>query len=563
MGIFVDATNCEGMQSVYTEFTGIGQDFREFVRAAKKKVLETSMRSEVSQLTRLLRLIASKTRYGVDLSLSSLRDAVTKVAAALPVYRTYVNEGAMNPSRTEEVVILEATRETREEKDRESSYALKFLQKILLLNPPADLDEGGSRLCRHFVMRFQQLTGPVMAKGLEDTSYYNFNRLISLNEVGGNPGKFGTNLEAFHEHNRTRAEHWPHAMVTTATHDTKRGEDTRARLNVLSELPEDWRRAISKWSRLNANKKTCIGDEAAPDANDEYFLYQTLVGSWVTDAETEAGLKVFRKRISAFMLKAVREAKRHTSWSEPNQQYEQATQIFVESVLANLTANPFLDDFMLFHRRVAFFGIFNSLAQVVLKLTVPGVPDFYQGTELWDFSLVDPDNRRPVDYERRRELLRDLQEQLAGVAPDMPGFLRRLLKNYQTGQIKLYIIWKLLELRRKQSHLFEQGGYTPLMAFGPKQEHACAFARKHDGVETITVAARLVVGLSQGAGRDALEPEVWQDTILPILGARPGDYYRNVLTQEVLEVTHHGNGFPLRKVLGLLPVAVLERVQRS
>jgi (1->4)-alpha-D-glucan 1-alpha-D-glucosylmutase len=439
-----------------------------------------------------------------------------------------------------------------------SPEAFVFVYDILRLRTPDDLGEQGREECRRFVMKVQQLSGPVMAKGLEDTAFYNYNRLISLNEVGGDPGRFGTDIAGFHAQNHSRAEHWPGSLLATSTHDTKRGEDLRARVNVLSEIPEEWCEAALKWSRLNAGKKTLLDGEAAPDLNDEYFLYQTLVGAWINEAETADGSERFRQRLCDYMLKALREAKNHTSWTNPNEAYEQATQKFVEEILSHSKTNPFLDDFMLFQRKVAFFGLFNSLAQTVLKMTCPGVPDFYRGTELWDYNLVDPDNRRPVDFALRKALLTDLRDRASDPSCDSVALVKLLFKNHQNGHIKLYLIWRTLELRGQRSQLFKAGSYVPLYASGSKQEHLCAFARSHLEESVITVAARLVVGLTKGSQRAALDSDVWLETTLPVAGGKAGDQYRNIFTQQV--ITLRPDGLPIPEVLGVLPVAVLEKV---
>jgi (1->4)-alpha-D-glucan 1-alpha-D-glucosylmutase len=559
-GLFVNSANRVALDDLYRQFTGKDTEFRSVVHASKKQMLRSTMRSDLRRLTYLLRSVVAQTRYGLDFGNSELEAALMEIIAAFPVYRTYITEESEAPTPQEREFIVEAIRSARRENERLSPAVLEFIEALLLLSPPADLDAAGRAICRKFVMRFQQLTGPVMAKGLEDTAFYRFNRLISLNEVGGAPDEFGTDLEAFHEHNRSRAERWPHSLLATATHDTKRGEDTRARLNVLSEMPEDWRNAVMRWSRLNARNKTQWNEQTVPDANDEYLLYQTLLGAWTPEAETAGGLESFRQRVSNYMLKAIREAKAHTSWAEPNPEYEAAMRQFVESVLTTSKDNPFLDDFMLFHRKIAFFGLFNSLAQVLLKMTAPGVPDFYQGTELWDYSLVDPDNRRPVDYETRKRSLSELQMQLPREPQEMAGFLRGLLRNYQTGKIKLYLIWRTLGFRRSYRHLFEQGTYTPMFAVGPKKDHVCAFARISSGAVAITVTTRLVVGLTGGAERAALEPDGWQDTFLPIPKGRPGGRYRNALTRQILTLPGDASGLSLREVLELLPVALLERI---
>ena len=340
--------------------------------------------ADLHALSTLLTQIAARTRYGADFSHKELEDALAGVIAAFPVYRTYLTEASTAPAPEERAQIESAIRRAMGVDASHSPDVFAFVEHLLLLRPSPDLDEGGRRDCLRFIMRFQQLTGPVMAKGLEDTAFYHFNRFISLNEVGGDPDHFGTSLELFHRENAWRAEHWPHTLLATATHDTKRGEDLRARLNVLSEIPDEWRQATLKWQTFNSDKKSIVEGVQAPDANDEYFLYQVLVGAWDSTAEKGTDSIGFRRRISDYMLKAIREAKAHTSWTEPNSTYEQATERFINRILFHKRANLFLDDFMLFQRKVAFFGLFNSLAEVLLKMTVPECRTSIRALNLWD-----------------------------------------------------------------------------------------------------------------------------------------------------------------------------------
>ncbi|HLH53465.1 MAG TPA: malto-oligosyltrehalose synthase [Verrucomicrobiae bacterium] len=557
-GLFVNGANRQALDDLYFEFSGAKSDFPTLVFEAKLKILQTSMLGDLRRLARQLRSLCAHTRYGQDFSPSELRRALATLIATFPVYRTYTTETSESPSAQDAAVIDEAFKIAIYQDPAADTEILGFIRDLLFLKHPADLDENGIRACRQFVMRFQQLTGPVMAKGLEDTAFYNYNRLISLNEVGGAPDQFGTDLHAFHTSNQRRAQYWTHSLLATATHDTKRGEDMRARINVLSEIPGEWRQAVLKWSRLNSDQKSFVDGQPAPSPNDEYFLYQTLIGAWTSEAENNPGAEGFLDRISQYMLKALRESKAHTSWTQPNAPYENATHLFVQQILKHSPSNTFLDDFMLFHRNIAVFGVFNSLAQVVLKLTSPGVPDFYQGTELWDYSLVDPDNRRPVNYDTRRALLTELQQK-AGDSGECVSLVKSLLKNYQTGQIKLYTIWRVLDLRARRRDLFESGEYAPLSATGGKQEHICAFARRGANECVIAVAARLMMSLGRGAQRAALEPDVWQQTALPVAVAEPGARFRDVLTQQVISVGPD-RLIPIATLLSTLPVAVLEPI---
>ena len=558
-GLFLNAANQGALDDAYQQFAAAPHGFEEEVFQSKLKILRHGLAADFRALCTLLRQIAARTRYGADFSETELQDALAGVIAAFPVYRTYVTEYSTAPTPEERAQIETAIRHAMSYHGFRNPDAFSFVEK-LLLRPPEDLNEGGRQDCRRFVMKFQQLTGPVMAKGLEDTTFYCFNRFISLNDVGGSPDHFGTSLELFHQENAWRAEHWPHTLLATATHDTKRGEDLRARLNVLSEIPDEWRQAAFKWQTLNSDKKLIVDGTPAPDCNDEYLLYQVLVGAWDKVAEKGTDSTEFNRRITDYMLKAIREAKRHTSWTEPHTEYEKATEQFVNRVLSHERDNVFLDDFMLFQRKVAFFGLFNSLAQVLLKMTVPGVPDFYQGTELWDYSLVDPDNRRPVDYSIRKRQLEDLQQKFQEQTADAAPLIRNLLQNYQSGQIKQFIIWKLLGFRAQHRTLFEAGKYIPLHASGAKRDHVCAFGRTQGTEAIIVVAARLVVGLTRGAQRGALESDVWQGTSIAIPETRPGTAYRNIFTGQVVTVEKESCAVAIAELLGLLPVAVLELI---
>jgi (1->4)-alpha-D-glucan 1-alpha-D-glucosylmutase len=558
--LFVDPSRGAAFDGLYKEFRGPGLDFDAIVYRGKQKILQTSLRGDLRSLARRLGAIASQTRYGIDFSPSQIEDALRAVVAAFPVYRTYVTEGSAAPSAQERAAIQKAMQIARQSGEPHDPGIFDLIEKLLLLDPPSDLDATVRPQCRHFALHFQQMTGPVMAKGLEDTAFYAYNRFISLNEVGGAPEVFGTDLETFHDRNGQRARDWPHTLLATTTHDTKRGEDLRARLNVLSEMSEEWRQVVLKWRRLNHEIKPGAGGRPAPDDNDEYFLYQTLVGAWTPEAASPAGLDAFLHRISAYWRKAIREAKINSSWSEPDLPYENGCEQFARALLTPGPHNSFLDDFMLFHRKVAFFGLFNSLAQVVLKLTVPGVPDFYQGTELWDYSLVDPDNRRAVNYDTRKHLLRTLRERFPRDPGEMGPFVRGLLRNYPTGQIKMFLIWRILDFRSQQRPLFDEGNYEPIYAPGRKRDHVCAFARETAAGAMIVVVTRLLCRLAGGSERTALDSGTWGETTLPLTGGNPGSRYRNVLTGQLLPVREPAGGLVLRDVLALLPVAVLERI---
>jgi (1->4)-alpha-D-glucan 1-alpha-D-glucosylmutase len=411
-------------------------------------------------------------------------------------------------------------------------------------------------------MRFQQLTGPVMARGVEDTAFYVYHRFISLNEVGGNPERFGTSLDTFHGQNIERTKYWPYAMITTSTHDTKRSEDVRARLNVLSEIPDEWRQAVFRWSRMNKKNKSSIDGQWVPDRNDEYFLYQTLVGTWPILPMNEGDNQIFRRRITDYMVKAVREAKVHTSWINPNPSYENGLLKFIDAVLSAHPKDPFMKDFLRFREKVAYFGMLNSLSQTLLKIASPGVPDFYQGTEIWDFSLVDPDNRRPVDFGARKKMLGILKEKIEKAGFGLRGFCRELLRNWEDGMIKLYVTFKALNDRRKNSQVFKEGDYVPLMAHGELKEHVCAFARQKEARVVLVIVPRFLAPLIQDIDEGPLGEKAWGNSVLIIPREIEGKEFNNIFTSETINtIERDGKGaLALHEVFADFPVAMLERV---
>lgn len=559
-GLFVDGSNVSSFDEIYRSFSGCS-DFGDTVYVSRKMVLEQSFESELNSLSDRLRDIASRTGKGRDFTYSQLREAIAEVIANFPVYRTYITEKSSEASAQDREVIRKAVSETqRRAGPRLDAPALEFVARVLSLEIARQLDEAGAKAIRAFVMKFQQLTGPAMAKGLEDTAFYRFNRLVSLNEVGGDPGKFGITLDEFHQTNATMAKAWPHTMLASSTHDTKRGEDVRARINVLSEMPAEWRDTVGRWSQLNAGKKILVGKAPAPDANDEYLLYQTLVGAWPTDGETMEGLKSVRARVETFMLKAAKEAKTNTSWTEPNSAYEDALRKFVADVLPDEGNGTFFEDLRRFAERVAFFGRINSLAQTLLKITSPGVPDFYQGSELWNLDLVDPDNRRAVDYSFRRSLFSNLKEKFA--RDNAGGPIAELLQDDKIGASKMFLIWRALNFRKEQREVFDYGDYVPLSAIGKKQEQVCAFARVWKGRSIISVVPRLVFGLMGGVESQPIGAEVWAETVLRLPEARSAKSWRSILTGETITQTERYGAAVLDMgvVLRNFPVALLANV---
>jgi len=391
-----------------------------------------------------------------------------------------------------------------------------------------------------------------MAKGLEDTAFYRYNRLVSLNDVGGDPAEFGFPPAKFHRASAHRAKHWPHTMLATSTHDNKRSEDVRARIDVLSELPAGWRLRLRRWHRMNAVWKTLVDDAPAPSKNDEYLLYQVLLGSFPPGEPDAAAMDAYRERIVAYMTKACREAKARTSWARVNDAYEAATTAFVKALLDSRPANAFLEELRAAVAMVGWAGYLNSLSMVAVKYTSPGVPDCYQGNELLDLSLVDPDNRRPVDYARRRALLAEF-----AALPEAPGEaeLRAIFAASTDGRAKLYVTWRLLGLRRAREALFADGAYAPLHTGGDRARHAIAFARRRGKETAITVAPRLAATLGASAPGEMPCGAIWGDTRVEIPFLGYGAELRDAITGRVRRLA--GGGIALSELLDAAPVAVL------
>ena len=504
--MLVDAATKARMDRVYQSFVGETLEWHTVAYEAQHLVLRRSLASELNVVANRLARIAQADRRTRDFTYSGVRAALAEVIACFPVYRTYVTDTV---SREDRGYIEWAVASAKNRRSVTEAPVLDFVRSALLMELPSS-SEAMNRRMRTFAMKFQQVTAPVTAKGVEDTALYRFNRLVSLNEVGGEPAAYGSTVRAFHADAQHRAKNWPHEMLATSTHDTKRSGDVRARINVLSEMTAVWRQTIERWSRFNRSRKREVAGRPAPSLNAEYFLYQTLVGSWPLDVPDEAATNAYRERIEAYAVKAAREAKASTSWANVNAEYEDALTQFIRSILEPREGNLFLADFVAFHRRVVRFGLLNGLTQTLCKLTAPGVPDIYQGDDLWDFSLVDPDNRRPVDYEKRRQMLQQLQGEYA--ARPESRWVRSLVDNLHDGRCKLYLIWKTLQFRRAHEALFARGEYIPLRASGEHAAKICAFARRHDGTLAIILAPRLYLRLLGERADPPLGADVWGDT---------------------------------------------------
>ena len=557
-GLFVDPAAASKMERIYRAFTGRREEYPDLVYTCKKLILKVALASELSVLANLLSRIALSNRHTCDFTLNSLRSALGEIIASFPVYRTYVSDGDVSDEDRRLVELAVAG--GRKRSNAADLTVFDFIQRILLLEVNGAQSGCYKRAVTRFSMKFQQLTAAVMAKGLEDTAFYRYHRLVSLNEVGGNPEKFGTTLDEFHSANRQRANSWPHSMLASSTHDSKRSEDVRARINVLSEIPALWRLNLAKWRDWNRGKKALVDGKLSPARNNEYLLYQTLVGTWPFEALDDAGWKLYSDRIEKYILKAVREAKEVTSWANTNSGYENALVSFTRAILERHDRNRFLSDFTEFQRRVARAGMFNSLSQCLLKMTLPGVPDFYQGNELWDFSLVDPDNRRAVDYDLRRRLLAAMPRPGKSEIRDQTllNYVRALLANMENGLVKLYLTQRTLSVRQSDIGLFQRGSYVPLNIRGAKANHVCAFARGFEGRMAIVAVPRLCRTMLGNEWSSPCDESLWADTEVevPEIAAT---CVHNAFTGECLAI--NGNGgqrtLPVGRMLRDFPVALL------
>ena len=559
-GLFVDRETARQMTVVYSRFVGDTTSMDDRAYEAKRLIMQVSMASEITQLGHHLDRMSERNRLSRDFTLANLIRAIREVVAAFSIYRTYVGDEGGEPSPRDRGYIEAAVAEARRRNPTVNASVFQFLHDVLLIGYPGGRDPDAQAAQRHFAMRFQQTTGPVTAKGVEDTAFYLYNRLVSLNEVGGDPARYGETAAAFHDKNARRLARWPESMVATATHDTKRGEDVRARIDVLSEVPATWAAEVRRWRGIARRFKSEVDGHPAPDSNDEYLLYQTLIGAW--PAGDEEPLEAFTARVIAYMEKATKEAKRRTSWVNPNEPYDAAVREFVAGLLG--PRGSFLSAFRPFQRLVAAHGVVNSLAQALLKAVSPGIPDFYQGTELWDLSLVDPDNRRPVDFTRRRQMLEALRSRIAGTGSDLTGLCRELLERWVDGGVKLYLTHRALTLRRERARLFAVGGYQPLEGSGAHAAHVVALARREGRDAVIAVVPRLTARLAGLTGAFPLGESVWEHTWVAV-GPELAGVYRDRFTGLTLE-TELRDGTPALAcptLFGHFPVALLERQEPS
>jgi (1->4)-alpha-D-glucan 1-alpha-D-glucosylmutase len=545
--LLVDAKQPGAIEEIYARWIGNSVNFDDTLYQKKKMVIRSLLAVEMRTLGRLLAQLARDDRYARELDPIELSEALIEVTACLPVYRTYVQ--SLEVPSAAQSILPQAIDKARSRRSNLTAACFDFLSDVLLLKAREHIrpEQREARLA--FVTRWQQFTGPVAAKGLEDTALYIYLPLASLNEVGGDPRLSGTCPFAFHQFIARRKTKWPNSMNATTTHDTKRSEDARARIAVLSEIPHEWECALRSWSQANAKFVGHVNGATVPDRNEEYLFYQTLIATWPL-AEDEWPTLV--RRLQDYVVKATREAMVHTRWTRPNESHESALRDFVSGVLDRDRNSAFCHHFELFQERTALYGMLNGLGQVVLKVASPGVPDHYQGSELWDLRLVDPDNRGPVDFLKRRAMLAGLR---CPPNRNCPGHIRDLLEHWQDGRVKMYVLAQALRLRREHPSLFTRGEYQPLKATGPHQDRTLAFARVYGHEHVIAVIPRCLAGVRASVldGRR----DFWQDTLLTLPNNAPSRWVNVLAGASAPAVSNGKHGISLADVFGNFPVALL------
>jgi (1->4)-alpha-D-glucan 1-alpha-D-glucosylmutase len=547
--LFVSPSGAKEIENAYFDFIGTKINFADVMYDKKKLVMNTLLRVEMRSLGRQLVNLASHDRYARNLLRQELMDVLIEVTACLPLYRTYIRN--LDVTESAKQLIDQAVQDAHKRRPRLSRACFNFLRDVLTLaNPPHILaDQREERLA--FVMRWQQFTGPIVAKGIEDTALYVYYPLLSLNEVGGSPEPSRLmSWDYFCNFILQRQKHWPNTMNAASTHDTKRSEDARARINVLSEIPGEWAKVLGEWAKRNEAHKQAVDRGKVPDANEEYLIYQTLIGLWPTEMSE---LPAITKRLRDYAIKATREASVHTRWSEPNKPHEQAICNFIDQILSpHINNASFLRDVSGFMEKIAYAGMINSLGQTLLRIACPGVPDFYQGTELWDYHLVDPDNRGSVNFPLRTQALKDIIELDRS---DNSGVASLLFANWPNGHIKLYLIWKVLGYRNEHPELFADGEFIPVQCAGPRSLNILSFLRRHGNEQALTVISRWQVNSpADAAGRQ----NFWKGTVLQ-LAADCAPAWRNIFTtQRIISTPDARNrSIPIGDILKDLPIALL------
>lgn len=548
-GVLVDADNAPAVRATWRTLTGETRPWSDVAYECRRLILETALAAELNVLARRLDLISEQHRYTRDFTFASLREALREVLSCFPVYRTYVTREAGYVAPRDQAVIVRAVQAAERRNAVVNRSLFQFIEDLLLLRDPAGLSAEQVAARREFVLRVQQLTGPVAAKGVEDTGFYRYFPLPSLAEVGNDPDRLGITVAEFHAFMRRRAVDWPFGLSATATHDTKRGEDARARLHVLSELPAEWRDAVLSWRALNEPLRP---DPLCPDPLTEVFIYGALVGGWPpggpgTDRD-------FAERFGAYISKGISEAKRQTSWINPNAAYEDAIAAFVRSLLDERLSATFLASVADFVERIEMPGFLNSLTQIVLKAATPGVPDVYWGGELWDFAFADPDSRRPVDWARRASTLAHVRRLAES---DANATAAELLAHPNDGALKAFVLHRALATRAARREAFESSTYVPCAARGPLARHVIAFARGEPGHRVVAVTGRLYARLTEGG--HAPVGHAWRETAIVLPAPSPPAQYREALTGRLLVPSARDGAWdlPLSEVFETLPVALI------
>jgi (1->4)-alpha-D-glucan 1-alpha-D-glucosylmutase len=552
--VFIEPRNEARFTAIYAKILGHESNPDELIYRSKLKVMQTSLSSEIYVLTNLLDHLATSDRRARDFTESILERVIRETIACFPVYRTYIDDRGQYTER-DITFIIQAIERAKHRNPDVAGSAFDFLKNILLLGNKND-EKYPARL--HFALKFQQLTGPVMAKGVEDTAFYVYTRFLSSNEVGSSIKSFGITTELFHATNLDRLQKSPDSMLTTSTHDTKRSEDVRNRLNVLSEMPSHWASMVRRWMRMNTVHKQKLDDgRIAPDPNEEYLIYQTIAGAWPWQMETPEDRQKFLQRMKDYCTKALSEAKVNLSWTNPDAEYLGAVHRFLELILipqGRIHETRFVHTLKSFLPPVQFFGALNSLSQLVLKITSPGVPDFYQGTELWDLSLVDPDNRRPVNYEERIEVLHALREKAEREGP--AAVSADVLQTLPDGRIKFWTMHRALRLRNELHALFRRGDYIPLNIEADKQENAIAFLRQDAATKesVLVIVPRFACSLMQMRQNFPLG-DAWGKAQITLPDSSP-QTFENIFTAEEVRSGESGC-MRLRDIFAQFPVAVL------
>lgn len=540
-GIFIQLKNQKALTSSYQKFSKEIRSFEEIVHEKKRLIIQARMAGDVERLAFILEAISSRDRNGVDITMHRIKKALEEILTYFPIYRTYIDESHFSKRDKK---YLEFILAKVKEQNPDLTDEFNYIGNLVTQNFGEHFTKEQTAETYDFIKKFQQLTGPLMAKGFEDTALYNYNRFVSLNEVGGNPGKFGISLKEFHSFNKMRAIKWPHTMNGSSTHDSKLSEDVRARINAISEFPQEWDANVKNWNKLNQIYKKKINGRYVPDNNEEYALYQILLGSFPLE---ETGHEEYIQRLKAYIIKALREAKLHSAWIKPNEEYETAAQLFIETILQPSEENKFLKSFNAFRKKIEFYGMFNSLTQILLKAASPGLPDFYQGTELWNFSLVDPDNRRPVDYIKRSKYL----DEILNTKPEeTESFIKDMFNKIEDGRIKLFLTYKCLQTRKQHPDIFQKGDYVPLYAEGPHAENITAFSRTYENKTAVIIALRFYSGLLSPQQKN-IDPDKLKDTYIIL----PEELN---FTNTIISETINSKGqVPLSSILAKFPAALL------